>query len=602
MKKKLLPYIIAASFGLLLLLNSCEKRLDIAPLNILTSEQIFASDDAVNAYLASLYNNMQKEDFGFSPASYLSNTTDEAINCFTDQGSGIGDGTNDGWWQYGNVRYVNDLIGKVQTSKLSAVSKSTVLGEAYFIRAYYYFSMVKRYGGIPIVKKVLTYTGSNLAELQVPRNKEQEVYDFIASDLDSAALLLLPTSVAGHANKGAALALKSRAMLYAASSAKYGSVQLGGVLGIPASEANKYWQASYDAAAGVIALNKYSLYNKLTDKTANFQALFLDASTTNNTEQILSEYYLYGYKTHTWDCMVIPFGIRGPNGFSSRINPTLDLVEQFEYVDGTPGTLKIGTPASPIYYTNAPDLFLNKDPRLLASVIVPFSTFKGNIIDIQSGIYDALATPNKYIEGDYNALYNPTTHKIDASTGTIHVGGKSGPAGSETTQTGFNMKKYLDPNLAQALVVNSGSTGSTQPWMMLRYGEVLLNYAEAAIELNKVADAKDKVNQIRARAGIVALADADITIARVRKERLNELAFENHRWYDYRRWHQSDLVMNSWWPRMLKTYWDIQQQKYRFETGNAGRYQKTFNARAYYERIPTSELTLNLNLVQNPGY
>lgn len=600
MKKKLLPYIIAASFGLLLL-NSCEKRLDIAPLNILTSEQIFASDDAVNAYMTTLYYYMQKEDFGFAPASFLSNTTDEAINCFTDQGSNIGDGTNDEWWKFNYIRYVNDLIAKVQTSKLSAASKGTVLGEAYFIRAYYYFSLVKRYGGIPIVKQVLNYTGSNLSKLQVARNTEQEVYDFIASDLDSAALLLLPTSVTGHANKGAAFALKSRAMLYAASSAKYGSVQLGGIIGIPASEANKYWQAAYVAADSVIALNKYSLYNKSTDKVANFQALFLDASTTNNTEQILSEYYLYGYKTHTWDCMVIPFGIRGPNGFSSRINPTLDLVEQFEYVDGTPGTLNIGTPASPVYYTNATDLFLNKDPRLLASVIVPFSTFKGNVIDIQSGIYDALATTPK-IEGDYNALYNPTTHKIDGSTGTIRVGGKSGPAGSETTQTGFCMKKYLDPNLALGLVLNSGSTGSAQPWMMLRYGEVLLNYAEAAIELNKVSDAKNKVNLIRARAGIVALADADITIARVRKERLNELAFENHRWYDYRRWHQSDVLMNSWWPRMLKTYWDVQQQKYRFETGNAGRYPKTFNARAYYERIPTSELTLNPKLIQNPGY
>jgi hypothetical protein len=597
MKKKLIPYIISVTLGLLLLLNSCEKRLDIAPLNILTADQIFASEDAVVAYLASLYNYIQKEDFGFAPASFLSNTTDEAINCFTDQGSNIGDGTNDGWWQYNYVRYVNDLIAKVPSSKLSDVSKATVLGEAYFIRGYYYFTMVKRYGGIPIVKKVLTYTGSNLDDLQVTRNKEQEVYDFIGSDLDSAALLLPKTNVIGRATKGAALALKSRAMLYAGSTAKYGSVQLGGVLGIPVSDANKYWQSAYDAAKAVIDLNLYSLYNKSADKVTNFQNLFLDGST-NNTEQIFSEYFLYSYKTHTWDCMVIPFGIRGPNGFSSRINPTLDVVEQFEYADGSAGTLNIGTPASPVFYTNASDLFTNKDPRLLASVIVPFSSFKGSVIDIQSGIYDL----GVKTEGDNNALYNPVTHKIDAGTGTIRVGGKSGPAGSETTQTGFNMKKYLDPNMAQAQVLNSGTTGSTQPWMMMRYGEVLLNFAEAAVELGKITDAKDKINMIRGRAGIVLLNDADITVARVRKERNNELAFENQRWYDYRRWRQSDILMSNWWPRMLKTYYDLQQQKYRFETGNAGRYPKTFNPRAYYERIPTSELTLNPKLVQNPGY
>jgi hypothetical protein len=386
-------------------------------------------------------------------------------------------------------------------------------------------------------------------------------------------------------------------MLYAASIAKYGSVQLDGILGIPSSDANTYWQAAFDAAEDVIELNQYSLYNKSSDKVANFQNLFLDG-TTGNTEQIFSEYFLYGYKTHTWDCMVIPFGIRGPNGFSSRINPTLEVVEQFEYTNGDPGTLNIGTPVSPVFYTNPTDLFANKDPRMFASVIVPFSSFKGSVIDIQSGLYDE----GVKIEGDYNAMYNPVTHKIDAATGTIHVGGKSGPAGSETTQTGFNMKKYLDPNLAQALVVNSGTTGSTQPWMILRYGEVLLNYAEAAVELGRIPDAKDKINMIRSRAGIVLLDDADITVARVRKERLNELAFENQRWYDLRRWRQSDIVMNNYWPKMLKTYFDLQQNQYRFETGNAGRYSKTFNPRAYYERIPPNELTLNPNLVPNPGY
>jgi starch-binding outer membrane protein, SusD/RagB family len=597
MKKKILPYIIAASFGLLLLLNSCESKLDIAPLNILTSDQIFASDDAVNAYLASLYSDMQKEDFGFSPASFLSNCTDEAITCWNDQsGSNIGDGTNDGWWHYDYIRYVNDLIAKLPSAKLSDASKNTFLGEAYFLRAHFYFSMVKRYGGIPIVKQVLTYTGSNLADLRVTRNKEQDVYNFIAGDLDSAALLLSKTNVIGHATKGAALALKSRAMLYAASTAKYGSVQLDGILGIPAADADVYWKAAYDAAADVIALNTYSLYNKLTDRTANFQALFLDA-TTSNTEQILSEYYLYGYKTHTWDCYVIPYGIRGPNGFSSRINPTLDVVEQFEYINGTTGTLNIGTPSSPVFYTNPPDLFLNKDPRLLASVIVPFSTFKGSVIDLQAGIYDL----GVKTEGAYTALYNPITHAV-AADGTIHVGGLSGTTGTEVSQTGFNMKKYLDPSLAQALVTSSGTTGSTQPWMMIRYAEVLLNYAEAAVELGRIPEAKDKINLIRARAGIALLGNADITVARVRKERNNELAFENQRWYDFRRWHQSDVLLNNWWPKMLKTYYDLQQQKYRFETANAGRYSKTFNPKVYYEMIPTAQLTLNPNLVQNPGY
>jgi hypothetical protein len=274
------------------------------------------------------------------------------------------------------------------------------------------------------------------------------------------------------------------------------------------------------------------------------------------------------------------------------------MVEQYENIDGSSGVLNIGTPASPVFYSNPADLFSQKDPRLLASVIIPFSSFKGSVIDIQSGLYDN----NVKVEGDYGAMYNPSTHRIDAASGTIHVGGKNGPSGSETTQTGFNIKKYLDPNLAQALVVNSGTTGSTQPWMILRYGEVLLNYAEAAVELGRVTDARAKINMIRSRAGIAPLNDADITVARVRQERNNELAFENQRWYDLRRWRQSDILLNNYWPRMLKTYFDLQHNAYRFETGTAGRYSKTFNPRAYYERIPTSELTLNPNLIQNPGY
>ena len=268
-------------------------------------------------------------------------------------------------------------------------------------------------------------------------------------------------------------------------------------------------------------------------------------------------------------------------------------MEQFEYIDGSDGILKIGTPESPIFYTDPTDLFVDKEPRMLASIIVPFSTFKGSVIDIQTGIYDN----GQKIEGDYDMIYN-------TPNGPIRVGGLSGTSGTETSTTGFNLKKYLDPNLPTDAVVYSipGTEASTQPWMILRYGEVLLNYAEAAVEMGKIAEAKDKVNMIRKRAGIALLDDDDITIERVRKERNNELAFENQRWYDLRRWRQSTNVMTNYWPRMLKTYYDVQAEAYRFETGNAGKWPKTFDPKVYYERIPQSELTLNPQLIQNPGY
>lgn len=593
MKNKKIYIISVLLFALMI--SSCEKRLDIAPLNILTADAVFSSESAITAYMATLYRYMQTESFEFETVDHPSNCTDEAFNCASDQLDNVGNGTNDGWWHYDYVRYVNDLIERIPSAPLAEGLRDQIKGEAHFLRAYYYFSMVKRYGGIPIVDKILNYTGDNLADLQLPRDTEEDCYDFIGKDLDTAALLLKGRNMdLGRATEGAALALKSRAMLYAGSIAKYGTVDLGGILGIASTEADRFFQAAYDAAEDVIGLGKYSLYNKSSDKVVNFQNLFLEEG---NSEAILCEHFLYGYKTHRWDCYVIPFGIRGPNGWSSRINPTLDVVEQFEYVDDPDGTLNIGTPTDPVYYTNAPDLFAGKDPRMLASVIVPFSTFKGSVIDIQAGIYDQ----GVKIEGDYSAIYDTIAHKIDPN-GQIRLGGLSGTSGTETTPSGFNMKKYVDYNLPGDAVLWTANVASTQPWMILRYGEVLLNYAEAAVELEETSVALNAINQIRARAGIAELEEADITVERVRKERNNELAFENQRWYDLRRWRQSNIVMNNTWPRMLKVYYDVQKKAYRFESANGGKFAKTFDPRAYYERIPVSELTLNPNLDQNPGY
>ena len=594
MKNKLLLSIATILLGFIF--NFCsEKRLDIQPLNILTAEQVLSNEAAITAYLASLYNAMAVEDFSFTGASYLGNCTDEAITNASTQIENIGNGTNTQWWGYSNIRNVNDLISRLPDSNIGEVAKKHITGEAMFIRAFYYFSLVKRYGGVPIITEVQSYTGDNLAELQVSRNTEQEVYDFIADDLDEAITLLPEENVLGRATKSAALALKSRAMLYAASVAKYGSLQLGGILGIPESQANDYWQAALDASNTIITGGKHSLYQKYNDKIVNFQQLFIDTKGTNP-EGLFIKYFRYPEKTHSWDCMMLPYGIRGPSGYSSIMCPTLQCVEQYEYIDGTEGTLKMGTPSDPIFYTNAPDLFLNKDPRLLASMIVPFSNFKGSVIDIKDGLYDLGV---KVESGDYSSLYNPDTHEIDMVNGTMRIVGLSGTPGSETSQTGFTLKKYLDPNLTQG---QSIINGSSQSWFVFRYAEVLLNYAEAAVELGMIPEAKDKINMIRSRAGIAELDDADITIERVRNERNVELAFENHRWWDFRRWRTSNLLLNNWWPEKLKTYFDIQQNAYRFERGICGKFSKTFDPKVYYERIDPSEISKNPNLIQNPSY
>jgi len=291
--------------------------------------------------------------------------------------------------------------------------------------------------------------------------------------------------------------------------------------------------------------------------------------------------------------------IRGPSGFGSNMAPTLDLVEQFEYIDGTSGPLPMGTPSAPIYYTNPLDIYKNRDPRLLASVTVPFSKWRGNLIDVQAGIYDLGV---KIESTSFSTLYNPTTHKIDPVNGTLHVVGSNGFAGTnvECTQTGFYVRKYMDDKLDQSLAKTGGSS---QPYIEMRYAEILLNYAEAAAELGNIPEAKAKLNMVRNRAGIAALNDVDVTIDRIRHERFVELAFENHRYWDVRRWRIADKIWNNLSGQALRPYWDIQANAYRFERAPANTtFVKTFYPYLYYEMINTTEMSKNPNLVQNPGY
>jgi hypothetical protein len=586
-------FIILAS--LLMLNNSCnDSRLDILPIDILTDYQVFKSEAGTTAYLVSLYNQIPNDGFNFMGwGNNLADFSDEAVgNSFVEQN--IPDGTSLGWWGYNNIRNVNYFIQRLPTADISDSKKNTLLSEAKFIRAFYYFGLVKRYGGVPIIKRVQNFTGSNIADLQVPRNTEKEVWDFIATDLDSAIAVLPETSNPGVANKYVALALKCRAMLYAASVAKYGSLMLSGIDGISSSEAAKYWQASYDAAKLIINSNRYFLYNKNTNKELNFTQLFID---TSNPEAIFSEYYHYPDKVHNYHKFYLPFSIRCPLGYGSGIGPYLDLVEQFEYIDGTPGTLKLQNPdGSPIFYAKPTDIFLNKDPRCLASVIVPSATFQGNEIKVQAGIYDQGV---KWEAGDPASLYNPTTHKPDMANGTISIVRRDGFGGGadEKSQTGFYIRKYLDYNLP-----NARSMSADNPWIVFRYGEVLLNYAEAAMELNKTSDAKWAINQIRDRAGIKLLDESEISLDRIKHERLVELAFENHRWWDMRRWRVSDKILNNARFSSLKPYFDIQANAYRFERGIAGRFYKTFDVKVYYERIDPGEIAKNPKLIQNPNY
>lgn len=575
------------------LFGSCLKDLKVAPQNIIQDDQVFSNESAINAYFASLYNALPIEDFNFLVGTGfntqngpygVANISDESVTNANDDRLGIGGGTSLGWWGYGSVRNVNDFIAKIVTANFTDAQKNEWLGEAKFIRAYYYFGMVKRYGGVPLITEVQNFTGDNLETLKVPRNTEKEIYDFIAKELDEAIPLLNATSEEGRANKYVAFALKSRAMIYAAAEAKYGKVQLNGLVGIDASSANHYWQAAYDAADSIIASGIYALYNKAPDKSENFTNLFLDADNPGN---IFIKQFSYPDKCHSYDLWTLPHDVVGPSiGYGSRIDPTLELVSAYEYIDGTPGKLKLtDKDGNLIVYKDPTDLYTGKDPRLGATILYPFSQWKGTPIEVRAGIIDGGKT---YTSGNYNDIYKGN-----------HIIGHNGIGGhGEVSQTGYYVRKYLQPAYDRTTIKNNTSA---QSFIDFRYAEILLNYAEAAAELGKTADATTAINLVRDRAGIKLLSPGEVTIDRIRHEKQVEFALEPFRYWDMRRWHIADKVMNNTKYTAILPYLDLDKGGYVFKTAPVS-FPKTFTPNMYYERIDPNEISKNAKLLQNPGY
>lgn len=578
-----------------LALGSCNDILDSTPTNILTDPTVWVNKEAIDAYVGKMYDQMQVEDLDYyvgSAAQYPSQVTDEATRSYT-----WGSANNElipegmfGWWGYEQVRNVNTFLGKIQSATvLTQEQRKVYEAEARFCRAMDYFAMVKRYGGVPLITEAQVYDGGDMETLRTPRSKEYEVYDFIQKECEEIAAVLPETRADDEkyrATRYAAYALECRAMLYAASEAKYGTVQLDGLVGISADKANGYWQAAKAAAEKIMNSGKYALYNGQSDKAENFQYLFLDKS---NNEQIFTKAFDSSNKGETFDYYNAPQSFKVDYGCVT--NPTEDLVAEYEYVDGSEGTLKVNdAQGNPIKYDNPVDLFKDKDPRLLATVIYPFCPWQGGTVEIRKGI----------VKSDGSTVTASSLNdKFEGSSTTI--AGKDGLLTSgDVTKTGFYIKKFMNPT--KQVDYGYGDTN----WMVFRYGEVLLNYAEACIELGDESDALKAVNLVRERAGIAKRTS--INRDQVRHERKMELAFENHRWWDIRRWHIADQLLNAKKFKALNPYlvWengkDVSQMKYIFKIEDAPKNTRTFLSKLYYERIPSSAISTNPNIVQNPGY
>lgn len=607
------------SIGLGLLLfgsSACSNYLEKESFDIITPDKVWNDSKLIDAVLVGMYYYVQMEDFDYwyRDAWRLQNASsmsDDAQGSF--QKDPLFDNGNTTYTyedalfeqkfsdMFKYIRNCNDFLYQIEISTiLSEDKKKELAAEVRFIRAMHYFTLVKRYGGVPLIKESQEYNPSDIESLRVPRNTEKEIYDFIVSECQAAAQSLPETRSAEgkyRANKYVALSLCSRAALYAGSIARYGTVQSDGLVGIPASEADRYFQASYDASKTITESGQYALYNKKPDdKAQNFCDMFLKGNGDNGEYIFQKQYSVAGGKAHSWDKRNAPFSYRAV-GWGCGIAPTLELVEAYEYVDGSEGTLKIADAnGKQVRYDDPIDIFKNKDPRLFASVYLPGSPCQSTKIEWKRGIivsdnerYQATSQP----DGGNTIVINGTTYSTSGKDGGADAG--------DASKTGFYQKKFFDETLTD-MNMNKSET----PWPVFRLGEMYLNLAEAAMELNKSSEALDAINKIRERAGIALLTN--INIEKIRHERRVELAFEGHRFWDMKRWRIAHLNveqggLNGFRGTALYPWYDIRDGKYVFEIGkNAPKQVRIFLEKNYYTKINQDDMNSNPNLIQNPGY
>lgn len=543
---------IISTFALLLVTGACKKDsafLDVPPKQVVTSDVAFSDPNLVLSILADLYNRVYDFsglDNGWASfADFSESFPSENGSYYIVQRTGWDFGSW-GTWDYKYVRDLNLFIERATAAtKLTDAQKNQFIAEGRFLRAQYYFELVKRMGGVPLITKSLNYDFSgNVEALQIPRAKESEVYDFIISEAE-AIKGLLPVNVGekSRATPAAVLAMESRAALYAASIAKYGAstpqVTLpGGEVGIPASAATGYYTKALAAAKEIISgtAGNYSLYKQLPDLSDNFANLFLDKS---SSESIwVEDFKANGGKTHGFTTNDQPFSISDEGLDAGRLNPSLNLVESFEKLDNTYAAMATkDASGDPIYYTDQLDMFAGRDARLAGTVLLPNGLFKGKRTEVYAGY--------QLGNGTVISSSDATITQDVPGLGKVQVVGKDGPVnGAEfRTQTGFYIRKYLDPT------VGSGrrGRGSDVNFIRYRYAEVLLNAAEADAELGNYAEASSYINQVRLRAGLTTplVLSAANYFDRIVHERRVELAFEGHTLFDMKRWRIADAVWDG---------------------------------------------------------
>lgn len=630
--KKLFLYITIPLFTSTLFTACKRDFLDTKPLDKVSSADAWKDGPLAEAFVTGIYQGLGQGGFD---EQMLASLSDEAV--FTHPGRGINvvnEGTlnpsNLGWvnvnYRWGKDGGSNDMYSKIRATNLALENLKTATfenidglnerlqGEAHFLRAFYYHQLVRYYGAVPIVSR-----SYGLGEdYSIARNTWDECINFIIKECDSAALLLkgkegkLP---AGRANELAALALKSRVLLYAASdlhdipTAKAKSAVIAAyakpeLLGYPSGDRVARWTAAKNAAKEIMdkAPTKGFKMNLAAPVSAaegkkNYISLSMgggskssDADATAGSEILFGRYYTLAKEEAGMQMGLF----NGPNGYHNWAGnaPIQQLVDDYEMMDGTK-----------FDWTNAAQKaapYANRDPRFYATILYDGADWK----------------PRDKVSGNVDPANQIQSGRYDVGGGTLAAGLDTRASSIENwngSWTGYYMRKFVDPDPAIA----DNNTRQTIPWPFFRYTEIVFNYIEACIELGEEAEARNWLNKIRFRAGMPAITESGAALkARYQNERRVELAYEDHRYHDARRW----MIAPTTLGRKIM-YIDVvgtlkagatAPSPYRYD---ATKYNYTYTPievnslenrrwddKMYFRPIPLDEMNTNLKLVQNPGY
>ncbi len=595
MKNKIYIALLAS-----VIMYSCQK-LDREFITDLSQEQIEVSYDRTTQLLNAAYVELREGFFDIGGTAMMASATDEAEHA--QENSAVQNFNNGSWnainnpnnvWgaYYRGIRRANfflESIGKVNLDlyKLDpSISQQDVYRtrlyemerwkyEARFLRAYFYFELVKRYGGVPLITQTLGV--ENVADTK--RNTLEECIEYIKNECDSVASVLIPgpdpnrtpelipvsylsTSIyLGRATRGAALALKSKVLLYAASELFNNTSWAGGypnkdLISLSGSSRTQRWQAASDASLAVI--NAYG-----TTSLGNTYPSLFGTTGLSQTEMI---FIRRNTASNSFEQANFPVGLQGRSG----TNPSQNMVDAYEIRKGT-GPTQTAVPfdwTNPIHVANIYTSGTGdnaRDPRLDFTI----------------------AVNNKQLVN--NAGFNRVLQ--------IYTGGLDGKPTPDATKTGYYIKKYIN---------NAPNATGVHSWVFIRMAEVFLNYAEARNELGDLATARDYINRVRSRPGVaMPLIPAGLTQAEIRDrimhERRVEFAFEDHRAWDVRRWMTAKSVLGA--PIRGVNITQLTTAPATFSYVPFEVEQRVFEEnKMYLYPIPQADIISSPGLIQNPGW